>query len=312
MNIWMTLGGLLPCNKDGKWPLPVQFLAFLLFEALYIWAVDATSALVYGSSVSMWAMQTFGESASVHVLMVISSLIVMELCAWRIGLQRVIPFGGHTPRRWSILPMTLGNLALNLAAYGLSMWMAWAKLPLLTEDLLVYTAVNWALNIAVMAAFCALIYHARGGRWRAALPLAAALAVMIGLQSYGSAASMQIQDAMLNEAIDNAGPPQVTAFSYGEMPEELQGFFAGLEQEGVTIIDVKDAQSMEDVNILLPGDDRSADPFEDPFAAYEAFMAPSDRLARVLLWLQPIPIFFIMKRWLFDRPAAEESCAEQA
>lgn len=43
----------------------------------------------------------------------------------------------------------------------------------------------------------------------------------------------------------------------------------------------------------------------DPFAAYEEAVAPATRLGEILQWVQLIPIFFAMRRWLFaaDGPA---------
>ena len=37
----------------------------------------------------------------------------------------------------------------------------------------------------------------------------------------------------------------------------------------------------------------------DPFTAYEEAMKPADTLASILQWVQLIPIFFAMRRWLF-------------
>ena len=94
-----------------------------------------------------------------------------------------------------------------------------------------------------------------------------------------------IRVADIDEAMDSSKPPQ----------EEVARV-SRLKALAVP----RDA---EDVIIVGPGETLSTTMI-DPFAAYEEAMAPANRLGDILQWVQLIPIFFAMKRWLFALEAA--------
>ena len=293
MTIWMKLGRRLPRNREDKWPLPVQFLVFLLFEALFIYGKYQAGYLLYDSSVYNWALNTFGMVHGDHVLTLLSMLVSAEVCAWHIGLQRYVTFGGQSPRRWTILPITLGYLALSLVGWLLGQVLLTVKLPLLTDNMLVYTAVHSILYAAIVVVFCALMHaFRRGQKSRAGLLTAAEIALVL-LLTLCSAAGGQIQQTMLEEAYSDPAPQQVTVTTFGvsegeEVDELLAALLAnsGLDAEDVVVLPAGEALSSIQAAV-------------DPFAAYEEAMKPADTLANILQWVQLIPIFFAMKRWLF-------------
>jgi len=156
MTVWMRLGRLIPRNREGKWPLAVQLLVFVLFEALFIYGKYQASYQAYDPALSNWAIDVFGVEHFDKVLTLLSMLITAEVCAWHIGLQRYITFGGHTPRRWTILPVMLGNFALSIVTWLLSEQLMRLELPLPTENMMVYTVIHSMLYVAIVVVFCAL------------------------------------------------------------------------------------------------------------------------------------------------------------
>ena len=304
MTIWMRLGRLLPRNREHKWPLPVQFLVFMLFQALFICGTYQASDLLYGLTVYNWALDTFGVLHADNVLTLLSMLICAEVCAWHIGLQRYITFGGHTPRRWTILPITLGYLALHIISWLLPQLLADVTLPRPTDNLIFYTVLHSILYAAIVAVFCALIHALRRKEKPRAGRLAAGTAVLVLLLALCSAWTMQIQGGLFEETYTEPTPVTVTTFSVSE-----EGALTASTSEnaatdelllmllGYSGIDAEDA-------VIVGTGEALSSALTDPFAAYEEAMAPANRLGEILQWVQLIPIFFAMKRWLFALEAA--------
>ena len=291
MTIWRTLGKVLTPNREDKWPLPVQFLVFLLFEALFIYGKYAATYALYDSSVYTWVMNVFGDAHAGTVLTLLSTLIAAEVCAWCVGLQRYVTFGGHTPRRWTILPMALGYLALSLLTWLVSTALLTTPLPLPTENPLVYPVLHSLLYVGIVAVFCAGIFHLRRGNKPRVLGLTAAEALLVALLVLCSVWQTQLDQRMLEQAYAQSAGQQTTVTTIGVTEDESinELLSAFLTQNG---IDAGNAV------IVGPGEALSVTP-ADPFAAYEEAMAPANRLGDILQWVQLIPIFFAMKRWLF-------------
>lgn len=293
MTIWMKLKRVLPPNRDKKWPLALQLIVFLLLEALFIWGKYQANGLVYASSLSNWAMNTFGYEHFDQVLTLLSMLIAAEICAWHIGLQRSITFGGHTPRRWTILPITLGYAALSIVTWLLPLLLTSVTLPLPTENMLVYTVVHSALYAGIVVVFCALIHAFRRREQSLAGLLAAVEIALVLLLTLCTACSGQLQRDMFAEAYADPTSQQVTVTTFGvpecEDTDELLAAIlshSGLDAEDVVIVPAEEALS-------------SLQAAADPFASYEEAMKSSSLLGEILMWVQLIPIFFAMKRWLF-------------
>lgn len=316
MTTWMRLGRLFPRNREGKWPLPVQFLVFVLFEALFIYGKYYISYLVYDPTLYNWALDTFGIMYGDHVLTLLSMLVSAEVCAWHIGLQRYITFGGHTLRRWTILPIALGYLALNLMTWLLGQALLTVDLPLLTDNMMVYTVVHSVLYVGIVVVFCALIHaFRRKEKGRAGLLAAAEIALVLFL-TLCTACSGQIQQNMLAEVYAAPASQQVTVttigVSEGEGTDDLLTAIlssSGLNPDEVIIVSPENVNpevvATTDLAGLLSGLAASA----DPFAAYEEAMKPSNLVGDILMWVQLIPIFFAMKRWLFLPDAPKEAQA---
>lgn len=291
MTIWMKLGRLLPRNREGKWPLPVQLLVFVLFEALFIYGKYQASYLVYAPTMYNWAMGVFGAAYCNAVLTALSLLITMEICAWCVGLQRYVTFGGHTPRRWTILPIVLGYGALNLTIWLLGQALLTVNLPLPTDNLMVYTVAQSVLYVGIVAVFCAQIHAFRSGEKACAGLLAAAEIVLVLLLALCGACSGQIQQNMLTEVYIDPAAQQVTITTFG-VPEDAE------TDEMLSVVLTGSGIDMDDVVIVSPENVETAVP-ADPFAAYEEAMKPVNRLGDILTWVQLVPIFFAMRRWLF-------------
>lgn len=289
------LDRLIPRNREGKWPLAVQLLVFVLFEALFIYGKYQAGYLVYAPAMYNWAVDTFGMTHGDHVLTLLSMLVSAEICAWHIGLQRYIPFGGYTPRRWTILPITLGYAALNIAVWLLGQLLLTVDLPLPTENMMVYTVVHSVLYVGIVVVFCAWIHACRRREKGRAGLLAAMELVLVLLLALCSACSGQIQQQMLEAAYADPAAQQVTVTTIG-VPE-AEGTDALLDA-----ILSNSGLSTEDV-VILPAEEALSGltAAADPFAAYEEAMRPSTLLGDVLMWVQLIPIFFAMRRWLFPR-----------
>lgn len=293
MTLWMKLGRLIPRSRYGKWPLPVQFLVFLSFEALFIYGKYYASYQAYDPMLSGWAMDVFGIEHFDKFLTLLSMLISVEVCAWHIGLQRYITFGGYTPRRWTILPITLGYAALSIVTWLLGQALLTVELLLPTDNMMVYTVVHSMLYAAIVSVFCALIHAFRHkAKGRTGLLTAAELALVL-LLTLCSACSGQIQQDMLESAYADPASQQVTVTTFGVSEGEgtdalLNAILSnsGLSEEDVVIIPAEEVLS-----------DLTAS--TDPFAAYEEAMKPSALLGDILMWVQLIPIYFAMKRWLF-------------
>lgn len=316
MTIWMKLGRLLPRNQEGKWPLPVQLLVFVLFEALFIYGKYQASYLVYDPTMYNWALDTFGMMHSDHVLTLLSMLISAEVCAWHIGLQRYITFGAQTLRRWTILPVTLGYLALSIVTWLLGQLLLTVELPLLTDNIMVYTVVHSVLYAAIVVVFCALIHaFRRKEKGRAGLLVVAEIALVL-LLTLCSACSGQVQQRMLEAAYADPAAHQVTVTTIGvaegEGTDDLLTAIlssSGLNPDDVVIVSPENVNPEDvattDLAGLLSGLAASA----DPFAAYEEAMKPSNLVGDILMWVQLIPIFFGMKRWLFCPDTPKEADA---
>ncbi|MBE5809804.1 MAG: hypothetical protein E7318_02595 [Clostridiales bacterium] len=306
MTVWMRLGRLIPRNREGKWPLAVQLLVFVLFEALFIYGKYQASYQAYDPALSNWAIDVFGVEHFDKVLTLLSMLITAEVCAWHIGLQRYITFGGHTPRRWTILPVMLGNFALSIVTWLLSEQLMRLELPLPTENMMVYTVIHSMLYVAIVVVFCALVHAFRFGKKSHAGWLAAADGILVLLLTLCIACSGQMQQDMLEEACADPAAQQVTVTTIG-VPE-------GVGEESNALLDALLAHSglnAEDVVIVPAGDMLSSmQAATDPFAAYEEAMKPSNLVGDILMWVQLLPIFFAMKRWLF--PFDDASSAQKA
>lgn len=273
--------------------MAVQFLVFVLLEALFIYGKYQANYLVYNSTVYDWASDVFGMVHGDNVVTLLSVFIAAEVCAWHIGLQRFITFGGHTPRRWTILPVALGYLALSLISWLLPSLLVNVTLPLPTENMMVYTVLHSLLYVAIVSVSCALLHAFRRKEQGRAGLLAVAEMVLVLLLVLCSACSGQIQRHILEETYADPAAPQVVVTtigaSEGEGTDELLASIlshSGLDAEDVVIVPAEEA---------LSGFASAT----DPFAAYEEAMKPSTLLGDILMWVQLIPIFFAMKRWLF-------------
>lgn len=300
MTIWMTLGRLFPCNREGKWPLAVQFLVFLLFEALFIWGVAQASALASDPTMSNWAMDVFGIEHFDKFLTFLSTLITAEVCAWRIGLQRYITFGGHTPRRWTILPITLGYLALSLIIWLGSRALLTVELPLPTDNMMVYTVLHNLLYAGIVVVFCAGIFYLRKGEKSHVLRLAAAEIVLILLLVLCTACDGQIRKNMLNDYFE---PVDVIE----QVKEEHLEYNIPIDVTGQVKAEYPEYSIPESATsgyaYIIELNPNATWEAGTPIIAdiYEEAMKPSDTLGTILMWVQLIPIFFAMKRWLFVR-----------
>lgn len=308
MNIRMKLDRLLPHNREEKWPVWVQFLVFMLLESLFIWGNQMGQTLVYGGSIGLWAEKTFGLEIGYHVLTVISILVGVELCAWRIGLQRDIPFGGHAQRRWTILPYAVGYGALSLLHNGLLWAFQSVELALPTENLYVYAVACAVLFAAVGCVFCALVDSLRRREKARTILLAAAEVLLAGLLILCSAGSRQIEMGIMTEAVSAAETQPTIVTVFGD-PDSFP--------EGVTIKPVEQLDQLlesagidpDNVMVVCPEGVTTA-PAEDPLAAYQEAVRPVDRLSTILQWIRLIPLFFAMRRWLFRRETETEEAAE--
>lgn len=303
MTIWMKLKRVLPPNRDNKWPLALQLIVFLLLEALFIYGKYQASYLVYDPAMYSWALDTFGMMHGDNVLTLLSMLISAEVCAWHIGLQRYVTFGGNTPRRWTILPITLGYASLSIVTWLGSQALLRVDLPLVTDNMMVYTIVHSLLYAGIVVVFCALIHAIRRRENIRAGLLAAADAVLVLLLTLCIACSGQIQQEMLEAAYADPASQQVTVttigISEGEGTDALLNAIlssSGLGAEDVVVVPAEEALS----GLIAAA---------DPFAAYEEAMKPSDTLGDILMWVQLVPIFLAMSRWLFLPDAQKEGNA---
>ncbi len=302
MNLWISLGRILPWNRENKWPLWAQLMAFALFELLFIWAVEAATALVYLGPVMRWADRTFGASSGM-ALNLLCGLLGAELCAWRMGLHRVVPFGANQPRRWTVLPVALWYLAFQACAVLLSYGFSLMALPLWTVNPFLGPVVHCGLYLLSLIAMAAMVAAFREKRLsRACALLLAQILLITGL----SLMSAMESRAQFQQMMQEAQPPiaMVVVPEGAEENEELLAILGKLE--GVTpdsVIIVNDPAELYGL---------SAKPFDDPaeldvlFAHPEEDAAadPAMLFATVLQYLQIIPTFFILKRWIF--PHKEE------
>lgn len=290
-------------HRRARWPLPMMILFFVLLEALFILVKSAVNSLVYAPDMYHWAMETFGMTQGDQMLTLVSILASTAVCAWHIGLQRYVTFSRHTARRWSILPITLGYAALSIVSWLLGPLLVRMELPLPTENLLVYTVAYSILYTAIVTVFCAVIYAFRFSTKKNALLLMTADAALVLLLMLNTACSGQVQQSMLDAAYANPAAHQVTVTTIG-IPEneDSEGLLnAVLSHSGL---------STEEV-VIVPAEEALSTLRNNPFTDYEEAMAPSNLLGDILLWIQLIPVFFAMKRWLFplnDIPKEAAAC----
>lgn len=293
MTIWQWLGRILPWNRENKWPMWAEMAAFIGIEALFVLAAPAVMNIAYADGVYLWAQSRFGQHASL-AMSLLAALCGAELCAWRMGLHRVVPFGGNQLRRWTILPVTLWYLAMQAGGALVSERLMSIELPVLTENLYVYPVLHASLYLLCLAAMAAMVAAMRArqtGRAVGLLGLQMLLMAMLFLQSamYGQ---LQVRLSMPEMAAD--APQTATVYMIGneeDLPAELQGLFDG------DVVRVDDFDEIPDLMF----------PENDAFTAYEETMAPVWRFGDILGWVQIIPTYFIMKKWLFPAKRREEA-----
>lgn len=289
MNMWKNANRLLPSNREGKWPLPVQLGAFALIEVLFVWTSGQLTEMVYASPLSSWILGDGTEPLRQVLPVLLTTLLWTWLCAWRIGLQRDVTFGGGVPSRWTVIPWAMGAGALNLLASLLPLALA-DVLPRLTDSLMVCTALRWVAYAALACLSCLLLKRLREGeRARAVLPGAAvaALAVLLILCSVWA---WQAENTLLQEAVMAAETQPAVVRTFGSVTEitedELSALLAASGLEGR-------------VTVATPG--MSLEPPADPFAGLEAVTQSAARLSDGMMWAMRIPLFFAMKNWLFAK-----------
>lgn len=260
---------LLPVNREGRWPLWQQLLAFVLIELLMMGGTYVANLLVYSADMG----GTMGNTA----LSILAMTGVTALC---MELQRVVTFGGAEPQKWTVLPLAAGAFALSVVGAAGGYALANVPLPLLTESQAVYDALYSVLYVLIVAAFCALIYHLRrrkSGGWTRVVLLAAAMVVLAGGLVWVNASSSQ---AMLGQLMAQEQAEIPIMIDFGELPE------------GIEIMPVGDTDGM----IVLTGT------LEQPGQE-----EPQVGASALLYLLRSIPIFFAMKRWVFPRRTDEEA-----
>lgn len=283
MSIWMKLGRLLPRNREGKWPLPVQLAVFVLIEALFIWGLNESTMLIYGANT--------GADPTLWVL-----LAGTVLCLVRMALHWAVPFGEWAQKRWMVLPWTLGYGALNVLMSVLPQALA-GRLPLPTESLMAYTVAHWLLYAGLACVFCALLNSLRVGDKLRAGRLTAVGVLLAGLLILCSACSWQVEENLGNEALMAAQEQPVVVTTFGDAMEITGDELAAmLESSGV------------EGRVVIVNPDMTTEAPADPFTDYEAAMQLVNRLSSVLMWAMRIPLFFAMKRWLFAKEQEEAVC----
>lgn len=287
MRFWMKLGRLLPRNREGRWPLPVQLLVFLLIEVLFVCGMNEITLMVYSVSVG-------GTAAA----LVLAAGVV--LCLARMALHWAFPFGEGAQLRWTALPWTLGYGVLSALGLLLPPVLA-GKLPLPTESLMVYTVLHWLLYAALACVFCWQLMCLRTGEKTRAILLTAAEVLLAGLLILCSACSCQVENAMMDEVFAASQEQPAVVTTFGDVTEitgeDLSALLAASGLEGKVTIVSPDAWTE------VPA---------DPFAAYEAALEPVNRLSDVLMWVMRIPLFFAMKGWLFARKQEDSAGALNA
>ncbi|MBQ7848746.1 MAG: hypothetical protein IJ343_03390 [Clostridia bacterium] len=286
MNIWMRLGRLLPRNREGRWPLPVQLLVFLLIEVLFVCGLNEITLMVYSVSVG-------GTAAA----LTLAAGVV--LCLARMALHWAFPFGEGAQLRWTALPWTLGYGVLSALGLLLPPVLA-GKLPLPTESLMVYTILHWLLYTALACVFCWQLMCLRTGEKTRAILLTAAEVLLAGLLILCSACSCQVENAMMDEVFMASKYQPAVVTTFGDVTEitgeDLSALLAASGLEGKVTIVSPDAWTE------VPA---------DPFAAYEAARQPADRLSDVLMWVMRIPLFLCMKGWLFAQRQKESGAVAE-
>lgn len=287
MNIWMRLGSLLPRNREGRWPLPVQLLVFLLIEVLFVCGMNEITLMVYTVSVG-------GTAAA------LSLAAGVVLCLGRMALHWAFPFGEGAQLRWTALPWTLGYGVLSALGILLPPVLA-GKLPLPTDSLVVYTILHWLLYAALACVFCWQLMCLRTGEKARTILLTAAEVLLAGLMILCNACSCQVENAMMDEVFAASQEQPAVVTTFGDVTEitgeDLSALLAASGLEGkVTFVN-------PDAWTEVPA---------DPFAAYEAALEPVNLLSDVLMWVMRIPLFFAMKGWLFARKQEDSAGAWNA
>jgi len=281
----------IPVNRENRWPLPVQLAVFALIEALMIAGTYLVIDLVY-QTIGAELLPTAAGWAGLSVLTMLLSAGVVALCT---ELQRCVTFGGAAPRGWTVLPLTTGFLALSLVELMAAQTLMTVALPVFTESLAVYEALYPALYVAMTAAFCAMLLRLRrGGRTSAAL-LAAAAVALAAAMIYTSFCASQLQLNQMMQSMPVGGVSGPTVTFYGDIAEL---------PEGVTLIPGL-PEGWEGTAEIVPDWNLSGMRTEAPEPVPD-----SSVLGTWLMWLRIIPLFFVMRRWLYRTDYKEEGLHE--
>ncbi len=295
MTIWRTLSCILPRNREDKWPLWVQGLAFVLIEVLFLMSLEWASALVTNGRVLFWVEEKWGMSTQAAANL-LTLLVGTEICAWRMGLQRVVPFGANQQRRWTILPVTLWFLLFDGGAMLLTnLLLQGTPLPVLTENLLVYRVLAALMEIAALAVMALMVAALRNRRFDRALMLAGLQVLLLLMFSLQSAMDGQIQNEMLMGGL--SVPQETQVYVVGDADESLPGFIPGIDSDDDAV----------DVVVISSPWEIPESPMEDAYAAYQERMTPVIHLSRVLAYLSILPMFFIFRKWIFTSEKREDN-----
>lgn len=270
----------IPVNRENRWPLPVQLAVFALIEALMIAGMYLATDLVYQTIGAEMLSMPFGW-AGISVLLVLLPAGVVALCT---ELQRCVTFGGTASRKWTVLPLTAGFLALSLAVLMAEQALMTVWLPVFTESLAVYEVLYPALYVAVTAAFCAMMDRLRSGNRASAALLAAAAVVLAVAMIYTNLCASQLQFDQMMQSMPVGGVSGPTVTFHGDIAEL---------PEGVTVIPGL-PEGWEGTAEVVPDWNLSGMMTEAP----EPVPAGS-ALGTWLMWLRIIPLFFVMRRWLY-------------
>lgn len=307
MRLIRLLGSILPRNREGKWPVWLQLMVFLMIEAVLALLVQACSILVYSEEVTRLLNAGWLASAMLQLL------VAAALRALFAELQRVVTFGGQVKPRCSTLPWTAMYCVSTLGIMLLSRALWSAELPAAAP--IVHSLLGVALEVLLHGALAGMVFilcrNGAEGRGRAGLLLAAQAALVLAM-AVNSACSAQ---ADLNQLFGEDGVPQVTAPQIVVYtPEEgVEAFDFGTGGVEVRVISTGEDAAIDVEALLgLTGEDGAyAMPVMDGTDPYEEYLARQEQMLPLniaLYLLQTAGIFCVLRRWMFLREPEETSC----
>ncbi len=293
------IGRFLPRNSEGKWPLWLQLLVFLAIQTVF----DRAMYCVPGPIAEL-TQSPFGPFANVspNWQMFWNTALGLLVCgaiqAWQAGFHRVIPFGAQHLRRWTILPLTLWYLAVNLLGALVSL-LPLGELPPLTQNHTLFAVIYSCLFLGAYGAMAVMVDAMRTRRPGRAWGMVAVQIVLLTVMLLSSQADMQLT---MRETFPAQGEP-TTVYVYapesgGESTEMMDAMLGIIARD--TGMVVGDTVVVTDPSQIFSQDD-----------GFEKQAEASNRLSMLLNFLMAIPMFFILRRWIFPPVQADMDTAEE-